>query len=257
MLVFPAFKVSPGSPIEALGIFYQQTARYVIDNPDDVTADEKQIIDTMLGYQTIKDRYNPVLIDPLKGYGYLRGVETWPSGEQIQQYLQVYLAQGLRHPESYFNAMGSLEAGWFYPWSYGDGTVFELSELAVDGHKIGPVQGLTITRPAEIAQITTPVVQFEKGLAGFPVIRVLYTPSLYILFIPLLASLLFYKGNRRYLGVMVPVWISFAFLFIAPATGPNYEALRYVMPFIYTAPLVMAFALTCYYQQRSGTEGRG
>jgi hypothetical protein len=244
-VIFPLFNVSPGSQVEMLGILYQQTARYVIENPNDVTSEEREAIDALLGFDTIAQRYNPAAIDPLKGYGSLEGVEYWPTQAQLTRYLECYIAQGLRHPDSYVKAIGALDGNWFVNVSYGEVTpsIFEWTttsnEQAVNWYEDVP----HYDRPEEIKPLTKQLEQVASFISKIPILSLLFMPVFYMLVIPLLSLMLIIKGSKRYLGLFVPILVSFLFLLVSPATGAWVEPFRYLMPFIYTTPLLIFFAL--------------
>jgi hypothetical protein len=273
-LFFPAFNISPGTPVEMLGIFYQQTARYVLDNPDDVSDDERQVIDEMFGYDTIAERYNPRNIDPLKGFGFLQGVEAWPTSEQVGRYLEVYLAQGLRHPDAYLRALGSLWSPWFYPQSYAQTGVFYLSENWIEHATWPPDSVPHYSRPAELVPITSAFIQVELYIAVVPLMIPLYVPAFYLLLLPAFCWLLLLRGRRNGIdswrepsshpecpktyvtlgvgpglitggrcAVMVPVLVSLALLLLSPKTGIDVESMRYAIPFINSAPLLLGLAV--------------
>lgn len=52
--VYPMLNVQKGSTREMLSLPFQQTARYLRDNPQDVTEDEKKIISAVLDYEKIQ-----------------------------------------------------------------------------------------------------------------------------------------------------------------------------------------------------------
>lgn len=86
----------------------QMTARFALDHPDDATPYERRVIDRVnrVPFERMAERYNPYLADPVIQYS-LRD----PSA--VPEYLGVWLAMGLRHPDSYAAAFASLESGWF------------------------------------------------------------------------------------------------------------------------------------------------
>ena len=61
--VYPMLNVQKGSTREMLSLPFQQTARYLRDNPQDVTEDEKKIISAVLDYEKIPELYNPNIAD--------------------------------------------------------------------------------------------------------------------------------------------------------------------------------------------------
>ncbi|MCR5060584.1 MAG: glucosyltransferase domain-containing protein [Saccharofermentans sp.] len=75
---------------EALSIPFQQTARYVRDNSDDITDEEREIIDRDLNIETLAERYDPRISDPVKN-----AYEGNKSG--IPEYLGVWGKQRRRN----------------------------------------------------------------------------------------------------------------------------------------------------------------
>jgi hypothetical protein len=65
-VIIPALGVSDGSIREALSIPFQQTARLVKYNEGIIQDKDKEIIDKVLVYETLGDRYDPNLSDPVK-----------------------------------------------------------------------------------------------------------------------------------------------------------------------------------------------
>ncbi|PLS26505.1 DUF6020 family protein [Bifidobacterium parmae] len=86
----------------------QMTARYALDHPHDVTDRERRIIDKVnhVPFERMASRYNPYLADPVIQYS-LRDPAAVPD------YLRIWAAMGLRHPDSYAAAFAALESGWF------------------------------------------------------------------------------------------------------------------------------------------------
>ncbi len=255
-IVYPLFNVSPGSSVEVFGALYQQTARYVIENPNDVTAEEREIIDELLGYDYIAERYYPFVIDNIKGIGFLEGVEYWPTSDQLQRYLKCYVSQGLRHPESYIRAVGAINGKWFVNENYSEGNpnVFDWlstnNDVAVGWYEDVP----HYDRPEVNKLLTKGLARLDVLVAQLPVISFLFTPAFYVFVVPLISFMLILKGQKRYLGLIVPVFVSFLFLLVSPSTGALTEAFRYAIPFIYTTPILCIFAVFMYQKSRQFKE---
>ena len=258
-LVFSAFNISPGTPVEMLGFFYQQTARYVLDNPDDVSKEERQVIDEMFGYDTIAERYNPRNIDPLKGFGFLQGVQAWPDSEQVSRYAEVYIAQGLRHPDAYLRALGALWSPWFYPQSYAQAGVFYLSENWIEHAEWPPATVPHYNRPEAWVPVTLAFVKAELYLASVPLLIPFYVPAFYLLLVPAFCWMVLLKSRREQRlqarsvsrersAVMIPVLTSLALLLLSPKTGIDVESMRYAIPFICSTPLLIGLAISRFMQ---------
>ena len=72
-----------------------------------------------------------------------------------------------------------------------------------------------------------------------PVLKLFLAPSLYALIIPayFLAGVL--RRKKALLPVLAPVIVTFLGLLISPMVQPNPETMRYLMPFVYTTPVLL------------------
>ena len=98
-LVLPLFNIQSGSVREVLSIPFQQTARYLKEYPDDVTAEEKAAIDAILDYDTIGKVYNTDFSDPVK----LTFNEAYEK-EELLSYLKTWARMFTKHPDAYIQA---------------------------------------------------------------------------------------------------------------------------------------------------------
>lgn len=236
MLVFPLLNVASGSKIEMLAPLFQQTARYVLDHPDDVTDEEREAIDAILGYDNLGDRYNFTIVDAV--HHSWDDVNIWPTNQEIIAYVKTYLAQGLRHPFAYVEAAVSLEAGWFdinqkFIYPVGSGMLVEPTNGTPD-----------IYRPTFFEYPAILVSGFSSWIQSIPGLNMFFVPALYAVVIPALATLLLLRKKKSLIWVAVPLAVSFLFLLLSPVStvSTNMEALRYVLPFVYASPLFLGLA---------------
>lgn len=82
---------------EALSIPFQQTARFVRDYEEDVTDEERIIIDNVLVYDDLADRYDPRISDPVKD-------RYTGNKAYLNDYFKVWINQLARHPDCYVMA---------------------------------------------------------------------------------------------------------------------------------------------------------
>lgn len=112
--------VEQANPNETLSVPLQQTGRFVRDFPDEVTDEERQVIDQVVEYDQLAEVYTPWLADPIKSY---INREDATDADRAA-YRQVWMAQTLRHPVNALEAFVNLNYGWMYPgvtnpcWSY-------------------------------------------------------------------------------------------------------------------------------------------
>lgn len=101
----PALGVAPGSRCEMLSVPFQQTARYLREYPDDVTASEKKAINRILDYDVLAEKYNPELSDPVKITFRFRDDDNDPKLDgYMNDYFKAWFAMFRRHPGVYIQA---------------------------------------------------------------------------------------------------------------------------------------------------------
>lgn len=112
--------VEQANPNETLSVPLQQTGRFVRDFGDEVTDEEREVIDRVVQYNQLAEVYTPWLADPIKSY---INREDATDADRAA-YRQVWMAQTLRHPVNALEAFVNLNYGWVYPgvtnpcWSY-------------------------------------------------------------------------------------------------------------------------------------------
>lgn len=88
-----------------LSVPFQQTARYLREYPDDVTASEKKAINRILDYDVLAEKYNPELSDPVKITFRFRDNDDDPKLDgYMKDYFKAWFAMLRRHPGVYIQA---------------------------------------------------------------------------------------------------------------------------------------------------------
>lgn len=246
LLLFPLFLVSKGSVIETLGPLYQCTARYCKEYPSDVSDEEKVVIDSVLGYEGLGDRYDYRLADNV--IHYWDGVDQWPSADKLKAYLVVFIKQGLRHPDAYLRAFFAQESGWF---SFDERLYFPegSGSLLVSAENGQPC----FERPIFFQSASSVLSSALQLIERLPFIGFLFSPITYLVSIVLILanSIVSYKiGRSKYnmavLWLSIPILCMIPFLLLSPTSmvSTNFEAVRYFLPFIYSVPLLLVMSGT-------------
>ncbi len=246
-VLFPVLNVYPGSKIEMMGPLYQQTARYVSCYPDDLSEAERHAVDEVLGFDGLRDRYNFTIVDTVI-HDYDK-VDVDPSLDQILDYLSAYVSMGLKHPGVYFESFFALERGWC-----------DLDERMLfaegSGLQLDPPNGIPrIDRSPDGAALASKVSSFASWIASVPGLNVLFCPVVYTVLLPAISFLLVWRTQAR--GLVIPIFASLPFLFLSPVSlcSSNIEAMRYLLPFVYSAPLL--FSVSFGVNFKSSTMHRG
>ncbi len=223
LVVFPLLNVAPGGKQEALGPLFQQTAAYVIAYPDDVTEDERATINVMLPYEQLPELYEWNCHDNVKYQ-----IKLSATDQNTRNYIYVWAAQGLRHPDAYL-------AAW----------------LGVAGSYLSPVQALNIRtttcdtdidgvpvlyNPPELDWLREGMAAGYDAWCSVPGLCLPLEACLYAWWLPLLAAFVAWRRRLRCGLLFAPTALVLASCLI----GPIFDA-RYCLPLLYTVPLLLGF----------------
>ena len=92
-----------------LSVPFQQTARYVKEYDNEVTDEEREIIDKVLKYDTLANRYVPERSDAVKNK-----YNKDATSEDLKNYFKVWFRQFFKHPNVYVEAFLNNYYGYFY-----------------------------------------------------------------------------------------------------------------------------------------------
>ncbi len=209
---------------EALSIPFQQTARYAVEHPDDVTQLEKEAIDAVLDYSDLADRYEWRTSDPVK-----EKAKTDDKGALLE-YFKVWFAQGLRHPGCYAESLLDQTFGY---WSLEDPSIYEQDFAKFSNHWVGRRVG------EESIQFFPGLANGVKQIAGMlrsmPFFGLFSISGFYTLAVAVLAGLVLYRKKPHALIVLVPSTV----LFLTYMAGPLNGSIRYSFGYIAAFPVVV------------------
>ena len=213
--VLSALEIPNTSIREMLSIPFQQTARYVKYHESDVTEEQKKAIDTILTYDTLGGRYNPILSDKVKNE-----YNKYATDEELMDYFKAWFEMFWNHPMTYVNATVSNVYGYFYPatyrWYVYNTLNEKLPEAGFDYHFIDslePMRGF-IQGYSEVFKYV-PIVQMSVN-CGF------YTWSYLFLMVVLIL-----QKKQRYIILLAPAFS----LVLMNVAGPANTYFRYVLPY--------------------------
>ncbi len=224
-----AHDIQPGSVREAFSLPFQQTARYVRDYGKDVTWEERRIIDKVLVYDTLGDRYNPRIADPVKDQ-----FNEDATSEDVQKYFAVWFRQLWRHPDAYLFA--TLEQNYyvFYPFVPNDalfsGTYY------VGQHLIR--EPLGVEDVEDLEEVQANLGRFYKLSFRLPGLNLLCSLALYATILLWLWAFAYHRRLYRWMLPALPVLLSLAVVIAAPVIQGHP---RYAFPVIYTVPILLAY----------------
>lgn len=232
-VLLPLCDVKPSNPREMFSIPFQQTARYLKEAGDDVTAEEREAIDAILDYEHLAELYNPNLSDPVKAT-----YDTDTGTEELFTYFHAWFQMLLRHPDIYIQATMNNIYGYFYPagfttriYSYADSAehMAELNEELAEFH-------LDLHYPAAFDGLRQNLETCREATFQLPILSILnYTGS----YIWLLILWFFYcirRRNKNGLLLLTPLVI----ILLVCIAGPTYGwYFRYAYSIAFALPAVI------------------
>ena len=236
-VLFSFFNIEPGGKQEMFSVPFQQTARYVLLHDDEVTQEEKTAIDALLDYDTLADRYYFSTADTVKGYRERGGKQQYLS------WARVWFIQGIKHPETYFDAAAGLNAPWlsFIPIS----SLFDSNWHIASSPEVIPDS--VYEQNAQQRLLSQSIKDYYYSFVAVPGLGILMSEGLYAILLPALALILILKSKQSDQTVgLVPVFISILFLFLSPEASGT-EAGRYILPMVYSAPLLFMYGISVFH----------
>ena len=252
VLVVPIVKsqmgIVPGGKQEMFSLPFQMTARYVRDYHDEVSKEEKLIIDRVLDYDDLAKKYDPLNADPVKQFSQKGQTEDYVN------YIKLWFKQGLKHPKVYIDATNAMLSGWF--------SFVEYKPLMnMDWHSaLNPdliSEWVTIRGWSE--KIAKEYQSMFDYLYNNPLTHIFLAYGFYSALIPAFAigtTLRSWKKKKKYWIVIVPIVLS---IILGCWLGPlsiHFEGRRYLYPIVYTSPLLIMWCLYVYKDNSSGKNGK-
>ena len=236
-----AMGIHAGGKQEMMSMPFQQTARYVKYNPDDITPYEKETIDKILRFDDLGKRYDPIISDPVKGYS-----QKWNKHDFIK-YVGVWFNQGFRHPGTYIDGFNAMVAGWF--------SFSEYKPLLNMGwhNQLNPKmipEWIPVRNDFSKWTATSYEAAYDM-LYHTPFFMIFLCIGLYAALIPafMVATVCRkHKGQRiTYWLVAIPMALNIMLgCWLSPCSAVHLEGMRYLYPIIYTTPLIVAWCLFFY-----------
>lgn len=234
-VLLPSFKISNTSIREMLSIPFQQTARLAKYHPESFSEKDKEVIDKILTFDTLGERYNPKLSDPVKNK-----FNIYTTNKDLMEYFKVWHKGLYKHPDVYMDATISNIYGYFYPNTSSWYIYYEyntkLQEAGFDYHYNG------------LSDMRTILSEFGKKYPYIPLlglfVNIAFTGWIYFF----LFTALLTKKEYKLLPFILPA-ISFIVVCVA---GPANTYFRYALPYI--MPLPMTLCLLYYNLQNKEEE---
>lgn len=213
---------------EMISLPLQQTARYLVLYPDEVTSEEEKILRMLFGderYESIEELYDPRISDDIK-----RGVQF--DEVSFFDYLKVWAAQGLRHPKVYLDSALLSGIGYWWP-SYPPYELIPINPKAIEQ---GGVWSLLGNEAPEFcfSDAANTTVKVLNIISNAPVLSQLYKPAIYVWTMLFALAVL---ASRKSIFAALPA--SLMVVLLVCMVSPLNSSMRYALPIAFSAPLLI------------------
>lgn len=215
-----------------LSLFFQQTARYVRDYGDDVTAEEKEVIAAVLDYDKLPTAYNELTADPVKTTYHAR------TTDDLTAYFKVWFTQFFKHPLCYVEATWNQNYYLFAPnidnivYNKDCTVAWEIME------EMGMQEQIKFEVPEKLHGICSIMVSWYTLLTRLPIIGLLNNVAFYMLLLFTITFFFFRDGRKKEVWLLLPLWLTFLIIIASPQIQ---NQPRYAFPIIYSMPLIVGF----------------
>ncbi|MDD3453499.1 MAG: DUF6020 family protein [Bacilli bacterium] len=222
-VILPYFKIPEGSIREVLSIPFQQTARYVSLYEDELTDEDKKIIDNILIYDTLKTRYDPEFADPVKNQ-----FNKNTTKKELKQYFEVWKKGLIKHPTVYIEATINNVYGYFYPLDTSWYIYYKFdSRITQDNLVDYHYNNLSFLRKI--------LSNYGQIFPFIPIIGLISVIGFNTWLLLIMTIYYFSSNKRKYVIPLMPLLIT---LLICIASPVN-TYFRYAMPYIFIMPLLI------------------
>lgn len=216
-------------------ILFQQTAKYGQDYPEDVTDEERALLDTIFDYDEMVKVYNPQLADWVKNCLKLSEHNspdyTNKEFSEIKgEYFKVWFAQFKRHPMSYVKTFLECSYGYYYPEvkPYKEGTGI------YDNDRNMLTKGMHSYRQIRQLKPVRFVLEQMSKIEYLPGIGLLYRCGFYAWCVLFATMYMLAKKRYKLLIAVIPAVVNILVCLISPVN----TCIRYAMPTMCLVPVI-------------------
>ncbi len=232
----PLLHITEGNKREMFSVPFQQTARYVKYYGDDLTNEEREVIDKVLNIDTIAERYDPIKSDKVKN-----GFNALSTSEDFSNYLKVWFKLLFRHPNVYIEATTNNIYGYFYPnttkwYIYYKEYNQRLNETGVFNYHYN-----NLKTARDILS------EYGNKFPTIPIIGMFANIGFMVWMYLFMLVLLIKEKLYKYIVMLLPA-LSLVLVCIA---GPVNTYFRYTLPYVFAFPITVALLYSVYIEKKN------
>ncbi len=231
----PKHHIDTASVREMLSIPTQQTARYILHHPNDISDEDLAKIQNVFGEDIflLAEHYLPGRSDPIKN-----SFKMKPTKQDLKNYFTAWFHLLKKHPLTYVDATLENTYGYIYP-----NVKNEIGE-ELGFYNIVNRRGLhTSYYQFQFLNSFLEERVFLRGIAQIlielPILGLLYSCGFYTWILLFISAYLWYKKKYQLLCYLMPLYITFLLCIVSPVNSH----IRYYQPIIVCIPMLLAFLI--------------
>ena len=221
-VLLPHFEIANTSIREALSVPFQQTARHAKYYKNDLNEEDIEIIDKVLDYSDLAERYEDDLSDKVKNR-----FNKYTTDEELKEYFGVWFKYLLKRPGVYIDATINNVYGYFYPntsaWYIYHGLNKELQKVGFDYHY------------NKLDWLREVLIGFGENFPYIPIIGMIANIGMIVWTHILLVGILIVNKMKKYILVLLPSIT----LILVCVVGPANTYFRYILPCVFALPVIV------------------
>lgn len=237
-VLLPIMKIPEGSSQVILTIPFQQTARYVKEYGYDVKDNERKVIDKILKYDTLAERYDPDCSDAV-----FSQYNPEITKKDLLAYFKVWGSQFIRHPNVYIEATLANTYGYFYPdaknWYVYTGYDTRLNETKKFDYHFNSFSNLREN-----------LAKYSDFFQSTPLLGSLVSIGIYNWLILTMMVFLIKSKRYKYLIFLMPALISILVCIASPAN----TYFRYILGYVFAFPIMISIFLNILREKKKGED---
>lgn len=218
-----------------LSVPFQHTARYIRYHEDEITPEDKKIIDSVLDYDVIKKEYIPYLSDPVN-----RTHKGEATSEEMSAYFKLVFREAKAHPLVAFESLAASHASLF-------NLNRSMNNYYINGIYLDDpppksyvkfVNDIGLHDNSRSRKWTEDRVDIYRFLDRLPFLSQLNNYGFYLFLLFSMCVIYLRDKKYQYAGVILPCFFLTGTLLLGPIT---LGYVRYMLPLIFVAPLLAGF----------------
>lgn len=218
---------------ESLSIPLQQTARYLQCHFEELTQEESDVLKSVFAANIDSLPYHPEISDGVKDVFRINA-----SNDEVSAYLEIWLKQFFKHPETYLQALLNHTYGYFYPNREWLKNTYGTYYLGDSQHWQDSV--MDIKFGMDYQEFRDYYRNIGEIFTRIPIISMLYSCGLQNYILIGCFSFLLYHKKKRELIILLPSVATIIMCIFSPVNA----CVRYMLPIMVLMPVNSAW---CYY----------